>query len=354
MKLTFPILFLLVLMSFSCSDSSSNSPAKEENLEPSLRNSPTFPVGFAIQKQHLRNGNYVNILKEDAASISAEYEMKMSILYPSISGVDYNPLNTFLEYSEVNDTRVHGHTLIWHNATPSWLENYEGSDVAFENIVKNYIKETVSNYKGRIASWDVVNEAFSDGAGEYRNSVFYQRIGNDYIEKAFEWAREADPDLLIFYNDYGTIYDTQKYAAMIRMIDDFQSRGVPIDGVGFQMHISYNFPSLQQIRNAVEPILERGLMVHFSELDIRVNPDAENVAFNAELSNRQVQKVEEIFGYYRTIPAEYQFGITFWGMKDDDTWLRNFWQNEREWPLLYDDNFNPKPAHRAIIEMFEE
>ncbi len=354
MKSIYSILSLLILFSISCSDSSSNSGEEDENLEPSLRNSPTFPVGFAIQQQHLRNSSYVNILNEDASSISAEYEMKMNILYPSQSGINYEPLNMFLDYAELNNTRVHGHALIWHSSTPGWLENFGGSDAEFENFVENYIKDIVSSYEGRIASWDVVNEAFSDGSGTLRNSVFYRKMGEDYIEKAFEWAREEDPNLLLFYNDYGTIYDTQKYAAMIRMIDDFQARGVPIDGVGFQMHISYNFPSLQQIRNAVEPILERGLMVHFSELDIRVNPEAENVDFNAELSARQVQKVEEVFGYYRTIPEEYQFGITMWGVKDDDTWLRNFWQNENEWPLLYDENFNPKPAHQAIIQLFED
>ncbi len=354
MKSSKIIPFLFVLLIFACSDSNSTGNGEEENLEPSLRNSPTFPVGFAIQQQHLNNGNYVNILREDARSLSAEYEMKMNILYPSSSGINYEPINNFLEYAELNDTRVHGHALIWHSSTPGWLENFSGSDSEFESIVENYIRDIVSTYKGRIASWDVVNEAFSDGSGEYRNSVFYQKMGETYIEKAFQWAREADPDLLLFYNDYGTIYDQDKYLAMIRMIDDFQDRGIPIDGVGFQMHVSYNFPSLEAIENAVQPILDRGLMVHFSELDIRVNPEGEQVDFNAEFSNRLTARVEEIFGYYRTIPGQYRYGITFWGVKDDDTWLRDFWQNQNEWPLIYDENFQPKEAHQAIIDMFAD
>ncbi|GAB5409046.1 MAG: endo-1,4-beta-xylanase [Balneolaceae bacterium] len=348
------ILFLSVflLLLASCKDSPTET--DEGPLEPSLRNSPNFPMGFAIQERHLADANYVNLLKEDAASITAEYEMKMSPMYNNPSAIDFSKTDAFVEFAEQFDIRVHGHALIWHSATPSWIENFSGTDAEFETLIENYIKEVVGRYKGRIASWDVVNEAFEDGSGHpLRNSVFRQKMGPDYVAKAFQWAREADPDVLLFYNDYGIANDGTKFEAVLELIDDFKSRNIPIDGVGFQMHVSYNWPPISDIQTASGKIVSRDLLLHYSELDIRLNQDGTETEFNAELSQRHVNRINEIVNLYQSLPDENRFGITNWGVKDDDTWLRSFWDNQYEWPLLYDENFQAKPAHQAIIDMFE-
>lgn len=350
-KLVFVVSFFMILIA-NCKDSPTKS--GEDSLEPSLRNSPNFPIGFAIQEQHLANANYVNLLKEDAASITAEYEMKMSPMYNNPSAIDFSKTDAFLDFAEQFDIRVHGHALIWHSATPGWIENFSGTNTEFENIIENYIKEVVGRYKGRIASWDVVNEAFEDGSGHpLRNSVFRQKLGPDYITKAFQWAREADPDVLLFYNDYGIANDGTKLAAVLALVDDLQSRNIPIDGVGFQMHISYNWPAISDIQTATGKIVTRDLLIHYSELDIRLNPDGTESEYNSNLSQRHVNRINEIVNLYKSLPDENRFGITNWGVKDDDTWLRDFWNNQDEWPLLYDSNFQPKQAHQAIIDMFE-
>jgi len=345
------LLSLLLILIVNCKDSATQS--EEGPLEPNLRNSPNFPIGFAIQEWQLTNGNYVNLLKKDGASITAEYEMKMSPMYNNPSAIDFSKTDAFVEFAEQFDIRIHGHALIWHSATPTWIENFSGTNAEFETLIENYIKEVVGRYKGRIASWDVVNEAFEDGSGHpLRNSVFRQKLGPDYIAKAFQWAREADPDVLLFYNDYSLASNGTKLTAVLDLVDDLKDRNMPIDGVGFQMHVSYDWPSISAIQAATSKVISRKLQIHYSELDIRINPNETETEYNAVLAQRHVNRINEIVTLYRTVPDEYRFGITNWGVKDDDTWLRDFWDNQNEWPLLYDDNFQPKEAHQSIINIF--
>ncbi len=345
---------LIALSLLSCKDSGTGN-GEEEILEPSLRNSPTFPVGYAIQRTHLDNRSYIDLLREESSSISAEYEMKMNPMYNDPSGINYDVVDEIVDFAEASEIRVHGHALVWHSAYPGWMNNFDGTDAEFEALIENYVKDVVGRYKGRVASWDVVNEAFEDGSGNpLRNSVFRQRMGDDYIEKVFRWAREADPDVLLFYNDYNMAANDSKLDAVLELADDFIERGVPIDGIGFQMHISYNWPSESNIIAATNKVVSRGLKIHYSELDIRINPDGSETSYTSGLDQRFTDRTEFLFNFYKSLPEESQFGITWWGVKDDDTWLRDFWDNPNEWPLLFKSDFEPKPAAQVIIDMFEE
>ena len=340
----------LLLLSISCLE---NGSANDENSDPNLRNTVPFPIGAAVQNGRLLNAEVINLFRNDFSSLTAEWEMKMSPMYDDPNAIDFSTVDQLVDFAESMGVRVHGHALLWHQATPGWLENYNGTDQQFEALIENYIKEVVGRYRGRIASWDVVNEAFLDGSGNRRQSVFQERIGDDYIEKAFRWAREADPDVILFYNDYGTIYDTNKFNAMMTMVDDLIAKDVPIDGVGFQMHISYNFPSKNQITTATAAIVQRDLQVHYSELDIRVNPEAEDTMLTLELLDRQKAKMDEILEVYSTVPSDLQFGITWWGVRDNETWLRDFWNNQNEWPLMLDDSYNSKPVYESFMEAYQ-
>ena len=192
----------------------------------------TFAVGMATSSNRL-SGQHDAIYRREYNSITAEYEMKMDFFYPSKDRFDFSKADALVDYAQDNGMHVHGHALIWHNATPSWVENFSGTDEEFEAMVKDYILTVVSRYKGKVRSWDVVNEAFEDGSGALRNSVFRQRMGDDYIEKCYRWTREADPDVLIFYNDYNMVIDDTKRKAALDMVDDFKNRNVPVDGFGF-------------------------------------------------------------------------------------------------------------------------
>lgn len=254
-----------------------------------------------MRRGYLNTKSYIDLNREQSSSLTAEFEMKMNPMYNNQNAINFDVVDDIIDFASASELRVHGHALVWHSATPSWIENFNGTDAEFESLIENYVKDVVGRYKGKIASWDVVNEAFEDGSGNpLRNSVFRQKMGDDYIEKVFRWAREADPDVLLFYNDYNMAVNGTKLQAVLDMVDDFQERGVPIDGIGFQMHISYNWPSEADIISSTNKVVSRGLKIHYSELDIRVNPDGTETSFTNELSSRLVNRSLFIFNFYKT------------------------------------------------------
>ncbi len=306
-----------------------------------------FAIGMAVRDTRL-SGNYNELLNTEFNSLTSEYQMKMNVLYPSEGNFDFSAADAIVNFAQANDMHVHGHTLIWHNATPSWVENFSGSDEEFEAMIKDYITTVVERYKGKVRSWDVVNEAIEDGGNSLRNSVFRQKMGDDYISKCHQWVKEADPDVLLFYNDYNLTFDTGKQSAMFDIVDDLMSQDL-IDGVGAQMHISYNGPSKSQIESVVNGTVSRGLLMHISELDIRANPDNDLNMLSVDRAEAQKAKFKEVAQIYNAIPAENKFALTIWGLKDDESWLLDFW-GVPDWPLLFNDDFSKKSAYTGFWE----
>ena len=313
-----------------------------------LKNAAEFSVGMAVRSSRL-NGRHEEILINEFDQITSEFEMKMNIMYPTQGSFDFSKADETVDWAMEKGLDVHGHALIWHNATPNWVENFSGTDAEFEAMIEDYIKTTVTRYKGKVKSWDVVNEAFEDGSGELRNSVFRQRMGDNYIEKCYQWTREADPDVLIFYNDYNMVIDPVKRGAAIAMVKDFLDRDVPVDGFGFQMHIDHQFPSKTLIASTAKEVTDLGLLLHFSELDVRANPGNDITQLTEERAISQQAKVREVVEVYNAIPEANKFALTVWGLKDDETWLIDFW-GHIDWPLLYNADFSPKRAHTGFLE----
>ncbi|PWJ41909.1 endo-1,4-beta-xylanase [Sediminitomix flava] len=311
----------------------------------------SFHVGMAVITERL-NGTHHEIYQREYNQITAEWEMKMNIMYPTEGRYDFTAADQLVDYAEANGMRIHGHALIWHAATPTWVEDFAGTDEEFETMVEDYIKTTVSRYKGRIVSWDVVNEAVNDSNGELRNTVFLQRMGADYIQKCFQWAREADPDVLLFYNDYNLCWDQTKLGTVLNLIDDFQTNNVPLDGVGFQMHISYNGPSKARIAENTKLVTDKGVLLHYSELDVKVNPDNDISELTEERAFAQKDKVTEVVEIYNAIPEGSKFALTIWGLRDNESWIPNQ-QGHADWALFYDEDFNIKKAHTGFLEGLE-
>jgi endo-1,4-beta-xylanase len=195
-----------------------------------------------------------------------------------------------------------------------------------------------------------VNESINDGGG-MRNTIFKQRMGADYISKCFQWARAADPEVLLFYNDYNTSVDINKQNDVYALIDNLKTNNIPIDGLGMQMHINFESPTKAQLIADTNKAVQRNLKVHYSELDIRVNSkDSQLITtFTPERNVAQKLKCKEIVQVYNAIPAANKYAITMWGLKDNDSWIIDFFKRN-DWPLLFDANFNVKKAHTGFLE----
>ncbi len=320
-----------------------------EPEEPLKSAATTFSVGVALSADRISSGSHAKLYEREFNQVTAEWEMKMNITYPRPGEFDFSKADKIVDYAIANDMGIHGHALIWHNAVPSWVESFSGTNEEFEAMIKDYITTVVTRYKGKVKSWDVVNEAFEDNSGELRNSVFRRKMGDDYIAKCHQWVRDADPEVKIFYNDYSMTFDKKKQQSTFNMADDFKSRGVPLDGLGFQMHISYNWPNTNDIEAAVQKVIDRGLLLHFSELDVRVNPDNGISSLTPQRAIEQQKKVEEVVRIYNAIPQANKFALTVWGLKDDESWILYFWDNP-DWPLLFNADFSPKEAHTGFLQ----
>ncbi|PKB17335.1 endo-1,4-beta-xylanase [Flavobacterium sp. 5] len=317
-----------------------------------------FFVGMAVKADQLVNGSkYDAILKNEFSSISAEYEMKMNPISTASGVYNWTAADKIVAYGNANGINVHGHALVWHNAVPTWLTNFSGTDVQFAAEVKKYITDVVTHYAGKVKSWDVVNEAVDDNTGELRNTIFLQRMGPNYVKDCFQWARDAanaagDKNLLLFYNDYATSTNIPKQNKMFSIIDDLKTSNL-IDGVGYQMHNTYLNPTKIQIETDINRAVAKGLKIHISELDIQVNPTNDITSFTNERRLAQKEKYKEIVKIYNAIPAANKYALTIWGMKDDESWIpysTDLNHVGNDWPLLYDSNFALKSAHTGFLE----
>jgi len=346
-----PILGLFLL--FCCSENSDTTKSIipiNNGLETLKETATTFAVGMITRASYINGGGqHTQILKDEFSSVTSEYEMKMNVMYPSQGNYNFNAVDAIVNFAVTNNLYVHGHALIWHGATPDWVTDFSGTDAEFEAMVEDYITTTVKRYKGKVRSWDVVNEAIDDGSGNpLRNSVFRQKMGNDYIQKCFQWARNADPNAILFYNDYNMAASSSKRAAMFDIVDGL---GNLIDGVGVQMHISYNAPLANDIQAVVDGTVTRGLKLHFSELDIRTNPeqDANVTSLSSTKAIQQQAKYKEVVQIYNSIPLDNKFALTVWGLRDNESWLLDFW-GVPDWPLLFDEDYNKKRAYKGFLE----
>ena len=354
----FAVSLVMAFFLVSCSSKQSNYDASK-----GLKTVADFPVGTAIQIQKLLNDPKLKQLQiENFNSITSDRDMKMNRITPSEGVYDWKTIDTILYYAQENNQRLFGHNLIWHSSTPEWVETKGAKDsVWLAKFMKEYIQTYVGRYKGKVAGWDVVNEGFETKGGEYRKSFWYNTLGKSYIEKAFIYAHEVDPKAILFYNDFNIERDSQKLNAVLEMVKEFQQKGVPISGIGFQMHIRMDTPD-ELIAKSLKKAAATGLQIHLSEVDIIFNKhnDTKNGGvqiykeLTEEMKKAQAEKYKNLVLMYRKIvPKAQQFGITFWNFNDRDTWINGFF-NLTDWPTIFDDKLSPKPAYFGFKEALEQ
>jgi len=295
-------------------------------------------VGTAVQTSLLGGAQYGTVLAREFNYLTAEYEMKWNIVEPSRGSMNLGPGDAIVGYAASNGMRVKGHTLIWHGSVPSWLDALPAADLRTE--FERYIRDVMVHYRGRVHAWDVVNEAVADNGASLRDTLFRQKLGDDYIGDAFRLARAADAEALLFYNDYGGEGLNAKADRIYALLQDLLSKGVPIDGVGLQMHISATSrPPIASIAENMRRLAALGLIVHISEMDVRIN--------NA--SGTDQARLEAQRAAYRDVVGTCMMeprceAVTFWGFTDAHTWLTG------DRPLLFDAQYQPKPAFYGVLD----
>ena len=347
------ITYLLLLAVIACSKSSNNSKT-ETPVDPpvaadtSLKQNLPFPAGAAVSVNLLKTKTaYRNLVIKEYNSLTPENAMKFAALHPAANTYSWTDADYLVTFAQTNNQRVHGHTLVWHQSLPDWVTNFVGDSTAWENLLKTHIQTVVTHFKGKVASWDVVNEAINDD-GTLRNSIWRQKLGDDYIARSFQYAHAADSAALLFYNDYGHEYGVTKRTAILNLVNNLKNRGIPIHGIGLQMHTRYTQAD-NNLANAINSAAATGLKVHIAELDIAMNPDnTANLVFTASLAELQKQKYLFITKTFNAITKAQQYGLTTWNVTDADSWIPTTY-NRNDWPLLFDNNYQRKPAYYGVL-----
>jgi endo-1,4-beta-xylanase len=318
-----------------------------------LKGSFTFPIGVAVAKERLEDPIYGNLVAQEFSSLTAENSMKFSALQPEQRKWTFSDADAIVAFAQKYHMRVHGHNLVWaKDATnPKWVNDFKGDRAAWLNILKTHITTVVSRYKGKIASWDVINEGI-DRTGALVDNVWLRNIGRDYLGYAFKYAHAADPNAKLFYNDYDQEFGGAKMNTIMSLIAESKKNGVPLQGIGFQGHTVMRIEP-ERFYNNMKLVADAGMLVHLSELDISVRynqPDT--FPITPAIASEQAAKFKAIVKAYMTaVPKNLQFGITTWGLSDFNSYLNHGYPNsDHDYPLLFDKNYNPKPAYKGFIE----
>lgn len=320
---------------------------------------PEFKIGVAINSsRYFEKKNKYNELLRHFNGFVYENDMKMDAMQPSEGRFIFTKAEKLISYAEDNNSVVRGHTLLWHSQYPKWFfTGSDGKDVNKEVLlkrIKTHIQTIAGKFKGRIYAWDVVNEVIGDN-GELRDSKYLEIIGSDeYISKAFIWAREADPDAKLFINDYNICQSGAKQDLLFELVKKLLDQGVPIDGVGFQAHINISFPSVNEIRKAIRRFAELGVEVQITELDMSIYSSSTEGIKDAskEILLAQAYKYNALFEMFREEAKNGSLTmVTLWGLADDKTWLNNFPTKGRtNYPLLFGKDLRAKPAYWATVD----
>jgi endo-1,4-beta-xylanase len=312
-------------------------------------------VGAAARPAQLSETLYATTLAREFNMLEPEDVMKWEVLHPTPETFDFSQADHLVAFALSHQMKVRGHTLVWHQQNPPWLNEGRRTSDQLARILEQHIKTVVGHYRGKVFAWDVVNEAFDERVGgKMRSTIWFDQPGighagqgSLYIENCFRWARAADPDALLFYNDAEAEAVNSKSDAIYTMAQDFRRRGVPIDGVGFQMHIGNLHPDIATISDNIARFTALGLQVHITELDVALPVDANG---NARLADLQRQA-----DIYREIAAACLAhkgctAIQTWGFTDKYSWIGSHSKHTQGAALLFDREYRPKAAYEALRE----
>ena len=365
------VVILIIQTLYSGCNPSKNISSNSTSLKEGFKNE--FLIGTALNATQIeeKEPNAAALVPQQFNAITSENIMKCEIIHPDWDRYDFDLSDKYVEYGKKHKMFIVGHTLIWHSQLAPFVSKIKSSD-SLLMFMTNHINTVAGRYAGKVDSWDVVNEALNED-GTLRNSVFLQKLGDDYIRKAFELAAKAAPNTELYYNDYN-IEQPKKRAGAIAMIKKLQTSGTRIDGVGIQGHWRINGLPLEDIENSIIEFSALGLKVSFTELDITVLPNPWDLK-GADV-NQNFEGSPYMNPYPQGLPDSMQIKlakcyedlfkifikhqdkierITFWGVNDGQSWL-NGWpiKNRTNYPLLFDRNFKPKLAFEKVMALTQK
>lgn len=302
-------------------------------------------LGTAVQLDVLTSETpYRDTLTSHFTSITPENALDFRWTEPGPGVYDFKAADDLVDFAVAHNMTVFGNGLVWYQAVPDWLKNGQYTRSQVIAILHDHIYTVMSRYRGRIDSWEVVNEALSNDGSALRDNFWLQKIGPDYIAMAFRWAREADPDATLYYNDYGAEMPGPKFEALYNLVTGLKKEGTPISGVGFQMHVnlSYLKPTMQGVSANFVRINSLGLKIRITEMDVR------GLTGNGA-TQQQLDEQANLYGSMATLCMHTKacVALTVWGVTDKYTWIDALFHTEDR-PLLFDRSYRPKPAFYAV------
>ncbi len=317
---------------------------------PPLKMAAPFAVGTCVSTDSIDDPPLRDLILSNFSQLTAEWQMKMETILKDDGTFAFEKPDAIVDFAGQNSLRVHAHTLIWYAQNPVAFQRIDGKGSAFAAAYRNYIAAVAGRYRGRVVSWDVVNEPVSDEGGTLRDCLWSRNLGMmDYMLSAFHLAREADDQAVLFINDYWLEKRPEKRRAFMHLVEQLLKAGAPIGGIGSQTHLDIGVDPAS-IKPAIHDLASFGLPIHISEMDISTRFGARNFSSAQDRSAQQARLVHEAVDAFMGLPAHQRFAITMWGVRDSDSWLANPPNPvDLDRPLLFDAEGRPKQAASAFI-----
>lgn len=331
-----------------------------------------FLIGVAINARQVTGEDSIGhaLVKRHFNAIVAEDCMKSINIHPEEDRYDFEKADEFVKFGEENGMEMTGHCLIWHSQCAPWFfTDKEGKQVSPEVLkqrMKDHITTVVSRYKGKLKGWDVVNESINDD-GSWRQTKFYEILGEEYVPLAFQYAHEADPDAELYYNDYG-MHHPGRREGVVKLVQSLKEKGIRIDAVGLQGHMGMDYPSLEDFEKSMTDFAACGVKLMITEWEMSALPTvhqaaniSDTVAFHKAMNpypdalpdsvsqvwNARMKAFFKLFMKHSDVMDR----VTVWGVSDSDSWKNDFpVRGRKEYPLLFDRNYEMKPFLKELME----
>lgn len=306
-------------------------------------------IGTCVDYDAWKNDEeYRRLIAREFNLLTPENVLKWSLIRPNEDEFDFSKPDDLIDFADTNSMSVTGHSLVWHMQNPEWLESGDYTETEMEEILRNHVRTVVDRYSESIDAWDVVNEAVND-EGELRESIWLEKMGKDYIEIAFREAAQHT-DAKLFYNEYGLSYDEEKRERVYRLLSNLLDKGVPIDGIGLQMHFIGVHSEPEEVKQTIRTFQELGLEVRMTEMDVAYSKDGAP-------ENLEYEQAEYYRKIFQTCLENGVKNLTLWGVRDSESWINVFQDYDEKYtnsPLLFDEDGEKKKSYQSVKNALSE